>query len=262
MEHIIKHFNIFLASVRMEVMDRLNDIHIGLLIMVTIFVQIFLSVVFFQALYGQTESIAGWSLSEAYILLGTWHIVGDISWALFVRGFIRMNYYVTSGSLDMMLRLPMDVRSILRYRNIDIFLHIPPLVVGIMILFYGISNSSGPVHWPIYLCLLLCAIVTYYSLTVMLSSVTFYVPNLSINYIRNQVLELGQYPIAIYKGLAKLLLTFIIPLGFMFTVPARALTGNITWIEFVQALSVTVLFYYVSDRVWRRGLARYESALG
>jgi ABC-2 type transport system permease protein len=70
----------------------------------------------------------------------------------------------------------------------------------------------------------------------------------------------GQYPVTVYPVGLKLILTYLVPIGFAVTVPAESLTGRLTW----ERLGVTALFlvvvFVITRLIWRAGARRYSGA--
>jgi ABC-2 type transport system permease protein len=70
----------------------------------------------------------------------------------------------------------------------------------------------------------------------------------------------GQYPVTVYPVALKMVLTYLVPIGFAVTVPAESLTGRLT----VTRLAATALFLglvlIVTRMIWRAGTRRYSGA--
>jgi ABC-2 type transport system permease protein len=72
--------------------------------------------------------------------------------------------------------------------------------------------------------------------------------------------QMARFPVDIYIEGVRFFLTFIVPIGLIFTVPAKALFGvlSIQWLIF--ALVFTVVFYLVILKFWNYALKKYSSA--
>jgi ABC-2 type transport system permease protein len=75
-------------------------------------------------------------------------------------------------------------------------------------------------------------------------------------------METSRYPGDIFRGVGKIIFTFIIPIGIIATVPASILTGRIGLGFAVTALFVGSLFLSIGLWVWRRSIEHYSSASG
>ena len=104
--------------------------------------------------------------------------------------------------------------------------------------------------------------VLNYSIVLMVSTINFYHILYRTHEFYNSILRLGKYPISIYKGLLKTVLSFVIPLAFMYSFPAKVLTGTAGPNVLVYAILFALVFYVISVNFWNRSLLRYESAQG
>jgi ABC-2 type transport system permease protein len=72
--------------------------------------------------------------------------------------------------------------------------------------------------------------------------------------------ESGRYPIDVYPLAIRNLLTYVLPLAFITTLPARALSGRLEASTILLALALAAAMACVSAWFWRFGLRRYGSA--
>jgi ABC-2 type transport system permease protein len=73
-------------------------------------------------------------------------------------------------------------------------------------------------------------------------------------------MQLARYPIGIYPGWLQFVLTWIIPVAIMTTIPAGALTGDIQPIVLVGAVVVSIVLFVAASALFRFGVRRYNSA--
>jgi ABC-2 type transport system permease protein len=105
------------------------------------------------------------------------------------------------------------------------------------------------------------AIAIVYSLWLVMSSFAFWFVKIdNITELFYAFYEAGRYPVTIYRGLVRALLTFVIPIAFVTTFPVSALLGrldqNTAWIGVVFAVVLIV----VSNRFWNFAIRHYSSA--
>ena len=72
--------------------------------------------------------------------------------------------------------------------------------------------------------------------------------------------EAARWPIGIYPGWLRMLLTFVVPVAIAVTVPAEALVGRLTGDRVMLALGVAAGALAVARLVWIRGLRHYSGA--
>ena len=70
----------------------------------------------------------------------------------------------------------------------------------------------------------------------------------------------GRWPVSVYPGWLRVMLTFLVPIGFAVTVPAEALTGRLTAETLLLATGFAVAIFAVTRWWWRFGLRHYSGA--
>ena len=72
--------------------------------------------------------------------------------------------------------------------------------------------------------------------------------------------EAGRFPVYVYRGPLRFILTFIVPIAFLTTFPAATLLGQLSGIYIVGAATMATTLFYVSGRFWRYAIRFYSSA--
>ncbi len=72
--------------------------------------------------------------------------------------------------------------------------------------------------------------------------------------------EAGRYPVAIYRGVVRVVLTFVVPIAFVTTFPASALLGRLDQETASIALAFAIGLFFLSNRFWNLALRHYSSA--
>jgi len=247
---------------KMTAMGRMEDALTFLPLWAGSILAMVLYIVFFNAIFAKTQSLGGWSYGEVMVLLGVVRIIQAIAWGFWSRGgFPRLYRSILKGTLDSDLVKPMNLRVQFIFNNADFVTLIEGLVLGIGLIWYGLSSIHVQVQWTMFLFILFCACVIHYSVVCLFSSINFWTLVRDFGYLMNETFDLGKYPITIYRGAMRWFLTLVIPLGCIYTFPSRALLGTLTVQELLIMMAVTVVFYLLGLSVWKLGLKRYESAL-
>jgi ABC-2 type transport system permease protein len=71
---------------------------------------------------------------------------------------------------------------------------------------------------------------------------------------------MARFPIDIYTDFLRALLTFVLPVGIIFTFPAKAFMGILGINNLLIAIVMAGVFYYLSILFWRYSLTKYSSA--
>jgi ABC-2 type transport system permease protein len=100
-----------------------------------------------------------------------------------------------------------------------------------------------------------------YSLWILLATLTFWFIRIeNIVMIFWSMYLAGRWPVGIYPGWLRFVLTVIVPIAFAVTVPAEAIAGRLTAWTLVSALGLAAVMLMLSRWFWSYGLRRYSGA--
>src|SRR5579875_2479191 len=101
----------------------------------------------------------------------------------------------------------------------------------------------------------------FYSFVLFLATLSFwYVRMENILVIFESMYEAGRWPVDIYPGWLRAILTFVVPVAFAVTVPAEALTARLTWLVLAGTLLLAALALLASRLFWRFAIRYYSGA--
>ena len=72
------------------------------------------------------------------------------------------------------------------------------------------------------------SVAVLYAILLIFTALVFWGPGLLFTWVFDAIFQLARYPIGVYPGWLQLALTWIIPVAVLTTIPAQALTGEIT----------------------------------
>ena len=128
----------------------------------------------------------------------------------------------------------------------------------------GYAGHRLHLGWTDYLAGLLpfgLALVILYSLWFVLGALSiWFVKIYNITFVLKSMLEAGRYPLDAYPAVFRLFFTFILPVAFLTTVPARAMTGLFQPGWWAGAAVGALAFFVFSRWFWRFALRFYTSA--
>jgi ABC-2 type transport system permease protein len=170
---------------------------------------------------------------------------------------------IRDGTFDFVLTKPINGQFIASLRNLVIW-RLVDVVIGLGLIIYalrllGISPALDRI--AIFTIMLASAIFIVYSLWLAMSSLAFWFVRIdNVTELFYAFYEAGRYPVTIYRGVVRVLLTFIVPIAFVTTFPASALLGrldsNTAWIGVILA----IVFLIASSRFWSFAVRHYSSA--
>lgn len=215
---------------------------------------------FLYFLVTKTDGIAGFSSTQALFFTATYAVIDTIAQFLF-RSVYTFRQLVVSGDFDLVLLKPMNplFRSIAGGPDLMDLITIPP-IIAIAIYFGSLLNPSF-INVVFYILLVINALIVSMSVhifIVALGIITLSVDNLIMMF--RDFSSMGRFPIDIYKQPLKGFLTFIVPVGLMFSVPSKALMGLLSPVGILSSLTFGILFFVLSLNFWKFALRKYTSA--
>ena len=207
-----------------------------------------------------TGTLAGYSINQTIFFFLTFKLVDVIPQFLF-REVYRFRPLIVTGNFDLILAKPISplFRSLMGGADILDLITIPPLII----LVYLVGKSLGPTPVEVFSYLLLVLngllIATAFHITVLaLGIITLEIDHTAMIY--RDLINLGRLPIDIYREPLRGILTYLIPVGIMMTLPAKALMGLVSPIGIILSFAMGVIVVLVSIRFWNFALTKYTSA--
>ncbi len=212
--------------------------------------------------YTQTDTLGGWSLGEAILLLGTYQIVSGI-----LATFIEPNVtwfagQVKSGKLDEVLLKPVSSIFLVSLGTCAP-LALSQVLIGILVLGIGLHELGAvPTPWNAigWLALLAVGVSLTWASRVLLASLALWSPGVDLDVVYGALWQFGRYPVSIYRQPIRFVLTWVLPVAFISTFPAHALTRGAGLGLIVVGLAMGLAAMVIVQVVWNSGLRRYTSA--
>jgi ABC-2 type transport system permease protein len=107
---------------------------------------------------------------------------------------------------------------------------------------------------------LAAALLILYAILLAAASLVFWYPGFMIGWVFDAVFQMARYPVGVYPGWLRLLLTWIVPVGVITTVPAAALTDGMQPGWLLATLLLAAVLVTGASLLFRSGLRRYASA--
>jgi ABC-2 type transport system permease protein len=219
-------------------------------------------------IFNNAKTIRGWSMMHMLVLIGVFRMVaGGIRMSI-VPNMRKLLEDIREGTLDFVLLKPVNAQYLVSIREFVIW-RATDVLLGLAIALYGVIQLTGTIpFWGAvrFLVVMLAAGAILYSLWLALATLCFWFVRIdNIEMVFWNVFEAGRYPIVVYPQWVQSLLTFIIPLAFITTIPASTLIGD----ENTQvlgpaaplfALAFAVVSLLASGWFWRFGLRHYSGA--
>jgi ABC-2 type transport system permease protein len=216
----------------------------------------------FGVLYQYTDEVAGWSRAEILVLVGIFWTFSAV-WDMLLDGLTEVSRDVRTGTMDFVLLRPVSAQFLLSLRRVWLLDGLNALL-GVALVVYagnlaGVSWSLWSVALAALLCL--CGLVTIYALRFMLVTCAFWLVSVqNLHDLLHPVFQVGQYPVGFFKGWARVVLTFVVPVAFATTFPAEALLGRGDLRLLLVGLALAGGALLASHAFWKFAVRRYTSA--
>jgi ABC-2 type transport system permease protein len=112
----------------------------------------------------------------------------------------------------------------------------------------------------LFLLTLLAGTIVLYAILLALSALVLWSPGFLFTWLFSAFFQMARYPVSLYPGWLRLILTWVVPVGLMTTIPAQALAGTLSTGSLVGSLVLAVVLFLGASLLFRVGLRRYASA--
>ncbi len=214
--------------------------------------------------FGQREGVAGWSFDEALVVVGWFMVMKGILEGAVNPSLASVVEHIRKGTLDFVLLKPADAQFLVSTQKFAPW-RIVDAVAGIVLFavaFARLGRWPGPKDVFAAVLLLGCAALILYSLWILVISAAFFVVKVdNLSFLFVSIFDAARWPVDVFRGVLRLVFTFLVPLAIMTTFPARALLGkSFGPLDAAAALVGAVLFAAFARLVWLRSIGRYTSA--
>lgn len=218
-----------------------------------------------MVLFSQTQAVKGWTFPSVLALLGVYLVLNALR-GLFIGpsfdALAGLEGEVWSGQFDFTLLRPVDAQfqaSFRRWRPLALIdLGLGLGVVAVAAVQLGATFTIG--RLATFAIALAAGLILLYAILLACTGLFFWSPAVLYTWVFNAILQTARYPVGLYPGWLRLVMTWIVPVGVMTTVPAQALTGDLPAETLIGSIVLALGFLAGATMVFRTGLRRYASA--
>lgn len=209
----------------------------------------------------ETGSLGGWSFPEALLVVAFFMLTEGFIAVVLQPNLNKIAESVRTGTMDFTLLKPIDAQLSVSTRNMNL-LRLSDVLIGLLLLLWCLTRLDVTAGGLLLGALLyLCALVVVYSLWFALATTAFwFVKTENMTELFNGVFSAARFPVAAFPPWARLALTFVIPVAFVTSVPAQAVTGRLSTGLGLLAPVIALVAFLGSRWLWKRALASYTSA--
>jgi ABC-2 type transport system permease protein len=217
-----------------------------------------------SVIFTNTADLHGWSADDLLVLIGIHFFIGGLIGLVIRPSMEAMMEGIRLGTFDFLLTKPAD-SQLLASSQVVAPQAATDVVVGLGVIIVGCSRVGlelDLVSVLLFLVTLLAGLATVYGFLLMLSTLAFWFVKLDNILVVFQALfgNAGRWPVTIFPSWMRLVLTFVVPIAFAVTVPAQALTDQLSLPGALLSIGVAVLFLVASRLFWVVALRHYTGA--
>ncbi len=216
-----------------------------------------------EVIYLHTSSVAGWNKYQMLLLIGTSMLIQRLLMGFFWSNLFEMGRNVRSGYFDFYLAQPGNPLFMVSTRKLDPDSLVNTFVAGSVVLYavyrLGLHPTVGDVL--LYLGLVGCGLLVHYSLFLLTTSSTFWIVKTEgIEGSYFTLFDFSRLPRQAFRGLANVVLVYILPAVVVSNVPASTLIHGFRWSFALWLLGAALGWFALAVFVFHQGLKRYTSA--
>ena len=207
-------------------------------------------------LFSLKKSIGGYTLKQVLLLWGIAASVYGVAHFLFKKAFY-LSETINNGKLDTFIVQPKNI--LLSAITTDV----EPSAIGdiiygyILLIIYGINIYN----FLLFTLFSICGGLIITSISIILNSLSFWIQKSDIiaETGTNLMTTFSTYPDGIFKGITKILLYTIIPVGISVYIPIKVISKFNIYLTLLVII-VTALFVLLAFKVFYAGLKKYSSS--
>jgi len=214
-------------------------------------------------LYDERASVAGWAFAPALVVMGLFTIMRGVLEGAINPSLLAVVERIRTGSFDYTLLKPADAQFLVSTARFEPW-RIVDVLAGVAIVgyaFHRLGHAPAPGDVAMGVVLVLAAVAVMYSLWILIVAAAFWVVRLdNLSFLLGAVFDAARWPIQVFRGVWRIIFTFVIPLALMTSYPAMAVLGRLSLATAGLCLGGAAVFFALSRTVWMLAIRSYTSA--
>lgn len=266
LHEIAKHFRVYFALVRMNVMSQMEyraNFVTGILMELGYLV---VKLLYVLVAFSAGRDIAGFTPDEMLVFVGTFITATGLYAGLYMMNFFQLSALVKDGSFDTLMTKPVSLQFIATLRRCDIGIFLVDTIAGAVVTIIGLSRLAGALDaWRLlgYVFFLLCGSAVGYAIYLLPQCLVFRIVNArAIAGASDSFWDFNNVPMIVYDKVGQAIGTYVLPMFVITSFPSLFALGRMTGAQVVWGCLAPILFVAVARFAWTRGIRNYSSASG
>lgn len=252
-------FELLRMSFKQYLENRLNTL--GAIFVAT--ATIFLTVFFIEIIFSFSPVIEGWSKYQVIFLVGIYRVFSTVFSLIFMRSLNKAPEAINSGDLDIYLTKPTSSQFLISFRFFRAF-ELVSLIPALSLTIYALlklNYSPDIFSWVGLFIGLISGMLILYGLLFLFVCLAVVVGQLHSGASLNRIVtDPLQIPASFYGKTLSFVMTFIVPVAFVITVPVEVFLEFSNFYMVGVGLLIGLVTVYISTKVWNMSLRHYTSA--
>lgn len=215
------------------------------------------------AFFVHRPTIGGWTLPEALIVLGLFNIFSGILDAVLRPNVDQILEHIRKGTMDFILTKPINSQFLASLRVFVVW-NLADVVLGFGVIAYALGRLDvrpTPFQMAVFGALLVAGVVIVYAFWMLLVTLAFWFVRVgNITELFSTFFTAGRFPVTVYPDRVRWLLTFVVPVALLTTIPATSLLGRLTAPYALLSLGMAAGLLAASAAFWNYAVRHYSSA--
>jgi ABC-2 type transport system permease protein len=223
----------------------------------------FITLISVWVFFSHTSTLGGWTYSQALVVVGVFALVNSLIECLLEPNVKRLIEMVRQGTLDFVLTKPVNSQfmATLRYTRLN---GLGDFVSGILMIIWAFSQMNYSPALPAllkFIFVFLMGFLTIYGIWVLIATTSFWLVKVNnLTEFFRAIFETGRFPVSTFRGVLRVVLTYIMPIAFITTIPAQALLDKIDVITLPISALIASIAFLGSHQIWNYAIRNYSSA--
>jgi len=214
-------------------------------------------------LFGSRTHVAGWDLPSALIVMAYFIGVHAVIEGIVSPSLVDLVERIRNGAFDYVLLKPVDAQFMVSASRYEPWKIIDLMgAIGLAVYAFSLRGAPpAPADLAAGLLLFGAGVLATYSLWLVCAATAFWVVRLdNLVYLLGSIFDVARWPIQVFRGLWRIVFTFVIPVAVMTTFPAMALLGRGSARLTLATIGGALVMLAVARGVWRFAIRNYTSA--
>ncbi len=215
------------------------------------------------AFFEHRDTIGGWSFEEVLIVIGLFNLFAGFIDAVLRPNIERIVEHIQMGTMDFILTKPVNSQFLASMRHFFIW-NFVDCVLGFGVIVYALvrlQRMPSPAEIGLFAILLAAGLVIVYGIWMLLVTMAFwFVQVANIAELFTTFFQAGRFPVSVYTGWIRIMLTFVVPIAMLTTFPAASLLGRLAWTYALASLGMAAVLLVASSMFWNYAVRHYSSA--